>query len=261
MDMDFATLTKHMGEAKVVVDIGGGGADELSSLHPRVTHIIDIFPPDEKRAAIARARGINFIIGDAAQRETWESIPEVDYAICSHTIEDTFDPVSLLREITKHSTRGYIEFPSIAQEVLPLNSPYGSAHHSWFVAAAPTAWALARSWSFSTRPRAVIEAEGTADRMLAFFPKIFAYADGIRGHRYRVPHPRQHLRRRFWRRPYLIADPAKRRTAVFWSGCIDGAVINCTDFADFRNTLQELVDATASHSKSSDLETQSIKSA
>jgi hypothetical protein len=261
MDMDFATLTEHMGEAKVVVDIGGGGADELSSLHPRVTYIIDIFPPDEKRAAIVNASGVNFITGDAAQRETWESIPTVEYSICSHTIEDTFDPISLLREITRHSSKGYIEFPSIAQEVLPLNSLYGSAHHSWFVTVAPTTWALARRWSFSTKPRHIIEADSTPDRMICFLPKIFAYADRLRGHRYRVPHPRQLLRRRFWRRPYLIADPGKRRTAVFWSGTIDGAVIATANFADFRDTLQELVVATASHPKSFYLQTQSIKSA
>jgi hypothetical protein len=243
--IDFERISRHMGDAKVVVDVGGGG-DELRSMHPRVSHIIDIFPPSQSIAAKAEAAGVEFLVGDAADPETWDNL-RADYVICSHTLEDSFDPIPVMRSMNRFAERGYIEFPSVAQEVLPINSIYGSAHHSWFATVQPKEWALGEVWTRFTRPKNEVRGDTRSDIMLCFLPKILAFADGLRWHRYRVPHARRFKRRKWWRRPYMIADESKTWTGILWSGSIDGAVINCENFQAYKHMLQSWVDQTTAH--------------
>lgn len=242
--IDHQKITSHMGNVQTVVDVGSGG-DQLRSLHPKVTHIIDIFETKPDIAKQAEAAGIKFIVGDAGYPEAWAALPPVDYTICSHTLEDVFDPIPILRNINAHSRKGYIEFPSIAQEVLPLNSLYGSAHHSWFVAVLPKDNILGKSWTSATRDKSAIANDTKITAVLAFLPKILVYGDPIRGHRFIVPHARRFVRRKFWRRPYVIADVTKSWTGIMWSGRIEGVIINCDGFDDYRMTLQAWVTATA----------------
>lgn len=54
-----------------------------------------------------------------------------DYSICSHTLEDVYNPVQLVEFLTKISNRGYIAFPSKFDEFKNhYNRNYfGHAHH------------------------------------------------------------------------------------------------------------------------------------
>lgn len=54
-----------------------------------------------------------------------------DYSICSHTLEDLFNPVDVIKFLTQISKRGYIAVPSKYNEFRKLydNKYRGNAHH------------------------------------------------------------------------------------------------------------------------------------
>ena len=57
-----------------------------------------------------------------------------DYAICTHTLEDVYDPVLALRWLPKIAKQGIITMPSIRTELsrLPAGAPFlGYVQHRW----------------------------------------------------------------------------------------------------------------------------------
>lgn len=63
-----------------------------------------------------------------------ENIGKFDFSICSHTLEDVFNPIDLIQMLTKISKRGYIAVPSKYNELTKLfdNKYRGDAHHKQF---------------------------------------------------------------------------------------------------------------------------------
>jgi hypothetical protein len=63
-----------------------------------------------------------------------ETNGKFDFSICSHTLEDVFNPLDLIGLLTKISNSGFIAIPSKYDEFLFLyNQPYrGNAHHKQF---------------------------------------------------------------------------------------------------------------------------------
>jgi hypothetical protein len=57
-----------------------------------------------------------------------------DFSICSHTLEDIFNPLDLIELLTKISKSGFVAIPSKYDEFLFLynNSYRGNAHHKQF---------------------------------------------------------------------------------------------------------------------------------
>lgn len=57
-----------------------------------------------------------------------------DFSICSHTLEDVFNPLDIIELLEKISVRGFIAIPSKYDEYSKLyNNPYrGNAHHKQF---------------------------------------------------------------------------------------------------------------------------------
>jgi hypothetical protein len=224
--------------SKIVLDVGGCG-DQLETLHPSVTHIIDIVPPN---AEIKEKRpNLIFIIGDAGNDSTWESFleNEIDFIICSHTIEDSSDPTPIIRNISKYGKRGYFEFPSVIQEVLPDNSPYGLAHHSWFIRAIPKEEALTYRWTAPIKGKGDPFEKDVPPFIIGYMPKVIAYADKIRKTKYKVPFRKRWLRRHFYKRPYKFVDSTKSWTGLFWSNKCIGAYIHTEGYEKFQQTLQK----------------------
>jgi SAM-dependent methyltransferase len=61
---------------------------------------------------------------------------EIDFVVCSHTLEDIRDPVFVCSEICRVGKRGYIEVPSkLAELSLGIGSRRyaGHYHHRWIV--------------------------------------------------------------------------------------------------------------------------------
>ena len=57
-----------------------------------------------------------------------------DFSVCSHTIEDIFNPTDAIKFLTKISKRGYLSIPSKYNEFKKLfnNNYRGNAHHKQF---------------------------------------------------------------------------------------------------------------------------------
>ena len=57
-----------------------------------------------------------------------------DFSVCSHTIEDIFNPIDAIKFLTKISKRGYLSIPSKYNEFKKLfnNNYRGNAHHKQF---------------------------------------------------------------------------------------------------------------------------------
>lgn len=58
-----------------------------------------------------------------------------DFSICSHTLEDIFNPIDIIKFLTKISKRGYIAIPSKFNEFKHLygNKYRGNGHHKQFL--------------------------------------------------------------------------------------------------------------------------------
>jgi hypothetical protein len=58
-----------------------------------------------------------------------------DFSICSHTIEDIFNPIDVIKFLTKISKKGYIAIPSKFNEFKHLygNAYRGNGHHKQFL--------------------------------------------------------------------------------------------------------------------------------
>lgn len=58
-----------------------------------------------------------------------------DFSICSHTLEDIFNPIDIIKFLTKISKKGYIAIPSKFNEFKHLygNKYRGNGHHKQFL--------------------------------------------------------------------------------------------------------------------------------
>jgi ubiquinone/menaquinone biosynthesis C-methylase UbiE len=121
-----------------VLDIGG-----WAQPFNRANYVIDIMPYE--------SRGFFGSIGPVNEhfsKGTWithdisshKPLPfgdkEIDFVICSHTLEDIRDPLRLCSEIIRIGKRGYIEVPSrIVESTAGLEDEHytGCYHHRWLI--------------------------------------------------------------------------------------------------------------------------------
>lgn len=128
----------------VVLDVGGW-ADPLE----RADWVIDLMPYETRglyereRWVAPRARS-----RERFTRETWiqrdvcdrEPLPfaddEIDFVVCSHTLEDLRDPVWVCSELARVGKAGYIEVPSrLEEQSIGVEGAAfaGWSHHRWLV--------------------------------------------------------------------------------------------------------------------------------
>lgn len=128
-----------------VLDIGGWARP-----FNRATHVIDS-GPYETRGEIYRKMFQSPFQGPSEehftkatwfQRDICDRTPfpfadkSLDFAICSHTLEDIRDPIWVCSEMVRVAKAGYIEVPSrIAESTRGWESPgiAGLTHHRWLV--------------------------------------------------------------------------------------------------------------------------------
>ena len=74
---------------------------------------------------------------DICGREPWPfADKQFDFVICSHTLEDIRDPLSVCSELIRVGKAGYIEVPSrVAESTLGVERPNiaGLSHHRWLI--------------------------------------------------------------------------------------------------------------------------------
>lgn len=138
-----AKLLARLDPQAVVLDIGGWG-DPFE----RADWVIDLFPyetrglyerrgwVDRREREAERFTKATWIERDVCDREPFPfDDGEVDFVICSQTLEDVRDPVWVCSEMERIAKAGYIEVPSrLEEQSWGVAGPYvGWPHHHWLV--------------------------------------------------------------------------------------------------------------------------------
>src|SRR3954470_298677 len=147
LDESRKRILERLSPDEVVLDIGGW-ADPFE----RADWVIDIFPY-ETRGLYAREgwdggrqrQPERFSARTWIQRDVCDRRPlpfdddSIDFAICSHTLEDIRDPVWVCSELNRVAKAGYIEVPSrLEEQSYGVHGPWvGWSHHRWLVDVTP----------------------------------------------------------------------------------------------------------------------------
>jgi hypothetical protein len=138
-----AERIRRLAESDVVLDIGGW-ADPF----PRADWVLDVMPY-ATRGLYEREGWIDprpqeperFDASRWIQRDICDRTPfpfaegEIDFVICSQTLEDVRDPVWVCQEISRIGKAGYIEVPSRLEEQSygVHGQCVGWPHHHWLI--------------------------------------------------------------------------------------------------------------------------------
>ena len=112
------------------IDIGGS-MDYWS--YPESKYVADLIPVER-----FEPEGVTFFKIELGRRESYKELIDYvekngkfDFSVCSHTLEDVFNPLDVIELLEKISHRGFIAVPSKFNEFSRLynNDYYGNAHH------------------------------------------------------------------------------------------------------------------------------------
>jgi Methyltransferase domain len=131
------TILGRLGPDDVVLDIGAWGrpltrADWVMDLMPYDTRGLygrDGPPPE-------RFSSETWIRRDICDREPYPfADQQLDFVICSHTLEDVRDPIWVCSEMIRIAKAGYIEVPSrLEEQSYGFHGPWvGWSHHRWLI--------------------------------------------------------------------------------------------------------------------------------
>lgn len=139
LESNIPLVLKKIKPGDKVLDIGGWAGP----LH-RADYIMDMGDYESRRFHAAHAAGMpehftkeTWIQRDICDREPYPfKDKELDFVLCSHTLEDIRDPLWVCSEMARISKAGYIEVPSrLAETCRGVNRecPVGYHHHRWLV--------------------------------------------------------------------------------------------------------------------------------
>ena len=125
----------------LVLDVGGWAAP-LN----RADWVLDVMPFETRGAMLNEGFGPRperfseqtWVQRDLCDREPYPFEDDFfDMVVCTFTLEDLRDPVGVCREMSRIGKAGYIEVPSLFDELMwmnpePSGGPWvGHAHHNW----------------------------------------------------------------------------------------------------------------------------------
>jgi hypothetical protein len=130
-------ILERLPEDAVVLDVGGWGRP-----FARADWVMDLMPY-ETRGLYGRDGGDDERFGPDTwiQRDVCDHEPypfadgEIDFVVCSHTLEDVRDPLWVCREIVRVGKAGYIEVPSrLEEQSYGFQGDWvGWGHHRWLI--------------------------------------------------------------------------------------------------------------------------------
>lgn len=134
-------ILSQLSASDVVLDIGGWARP-----FNRANYVLDAEPYETRGyygAALPAQGGPteHFTKDTWIQRDICERTPypfgdkELDYVICSHTLEDVRDPLFVCAEMVRIAKRGYLEVPSrLAESCRGIElGQVGWSHHRWLI--------------------------------------------------------------------------------------------------------------------------------
>ena len=135
-DANVQRIMERLDASDKVLDIGG-----WAKPFNRANVVIDVMPY-ESRGVLGSCgpetehfSADSWIVHDISSKEAIPlSDKEIDFAICSQTLEDIRDPIFLCSELNRVAKSGYIEVPSRSAESIMGSGGYvGACHHRWLV--------------------------------------------------------------------------------------------------------------------------------
>jgi len=130
-------LLAELPDRAVLVDVGGG----MLPLN-RADWIMDALAYDERAEfgtlgpGPERFSGATWVQRDICDREPWPfADKQLDFAVCSHTLEDVRDPIWVCSELNRVAKAGYVEVPSrLEEQTYGFQGPWtGWSHHRWLI--------------------------------------------------------------------------------------------------------------------------------
>jgi SAM-dependent methyltransferase len=172
-------------EHELVLDVGGWAAP-LN----RADWMIDLMPYESRGALLPQGFGPGperfdadrWVRADICSHEPWPFADDYfDFAVCTFTLEDVRDPVRVCQEMSRVARAGYIEVPSLLDELSWRNPEAsggrwaGHSHHRWLCTLAGGELTfLHKAHSLHTRRSVVVPPRwarrlGLHERVLAHF--------------------------------------------------------------------------------------------
>jgi hypothetical protein len=130
-------LLAHLPDHAVLLDVGGG----VLPLN-RADWVMDAVAYEDRAGfgslgpGPERFSGATWVQRDICAREPWPfADKQLDFAVCSHTLEDVRDPIWVCGELNRVAKAGYIEVPSrLEEQTYGFQGPWtGWGHHRWLV--------------------------------------------------------------------------------------------------------------------------------
>lgn len=129
-------ILARVGPGDLVLDVGGGARPFV-----RADWVLDLLPY-QARGALGwdgerpqeRFGSQTWVQRDICDRAPWPFADrQFDFAVCSHTLEDVRDPVWVAAELQRVAAAGYVEVPSLREELTyGIQGPWvGWGHHHW----------------------------------------------------------------------------------------------------------------------------------
>lgn len=138
MDIERKRVMGRIKPGDKVLDIGS-----WNDVFPRADVVIDLNPYETRKLSTKKGGKEHFtkdswIIGDISNSEVWSNFQdnEIDYAICSHLLEDIRDPLFVCEQLNRVAKAGYIECPSRLRECSKVSKHdafSGYDHHRWIL--------------------------------------------------------------------------------------------------------------------------------
>ena len=130
-------ITDRLGPDALVLDVGGWAAP-----FNRADWVLDLMPYETRGVLMPGGHGPGaerfsaqtWVQRDICDREPWPfADDQFDFALCVTTLEDVRDPVWVCSELGRVAKAGYVEVPSLWEELAYgiEGAHLGHSHHRW----------------------------------------------------------------------------------------------------------------------------------
>ncbi len=123
-----------------ILDVGGS-MKQHSEI--KIDTLVDILRPEEAPYGKSKLTAKRFVRLDVTKQKLPFKDKEFDFCLCTHTLEDLYNPFLIMGEMSRVSKRGYISTPSMGKDMefshynltdwkTGARRVPGMAHHKWF---------------------------------------------------------------------------------------------------------------------------------
>ena len=114
MRYDLQIIAAWIEPGASVLDLGCGRGDLLSHLKNEKQARCQGIELDEEKAAQCISRGLSVVQGDINEEVRDYPDKRFDYVVLSQTLQQVYDPASLMAEMLRVGRRGIVSFPSFS---------------------------------------------------------------------------------------------------------------------------------------------------